>query len=1112
MIPLDEESLRRAVGSAAFERGLEYVRKGRVLEANVESSGRIRGLVKGSEWKPYEQRIGLDGKAIDGFCTCPIGENCKHVAAVLLDLMGQDEVVELPPEKADPRIASWLGSLDELFADPNAYPSDVAQRVLYILARDEKGLFVELVSARALRDGGFGKSSRLSLNPLYSKTWPRYVLPVDMRLIEALVRGFGRTGYESKFRLAGADGGRLMPELVSTGRLYWESPEAPLERGPDRRAALAWTAEDDGAQTLRLDAAGLLPFPTAPPWYLDPAARLVGELDLGLPAPYVATLLDAPSIRPESVATVRSALAGRFPNRPDLLPFERPIERRQVRPVPIFRVEVLPCEHVGYGAARRPSPGGEYRLPVGRLTFDYDGIEVRQGAPGGEVRRSEDDGIVVMPRRTRLEGRAATPLLEAGWTTARSAHGWRPPKGHADDYLFPPESDAHPEGYRTAFFRFLQKSVPALREAGWRVELAEGVDLVEPVEWRVELRDEGTDWFDLDLGVIVDGERIPLRPILLSALAGLKGGLNTLRDDDSVYHALPDGRTLALPATRVRPLLKALVELFGRVGDWPSDLGLTRARAAELAVFDESGLEWRAPERLQELRDRLRDFGGLSPVAPPASLQGDLRPYQRQGLAWLQFLREFGFGGILADDMGLGKTVQTLAHLLVEQEAGRLDRPVLIVAPTSTLPNWRAEAARFAPSLKVLVLRGADRHAHFDEIETHDLILTSFPLLARDREELAKHEFHLVVLDEAQNIKNPAAAAAKAAKALRTRHRVCLSGTPVENRLEELWSLFDFLMPGFLGGITRFRKEFRNPVERHGDEEAAHRLARRVRPFVLRRTKDLVATELPEKTTVVERVELEGEQRDLYESLRLAMDKRVRELVASKGLDRGRIEILDALLKLRQACCDPRLVKLDAAKGVSGSAKLERLMELLAEALSEGRRVLLFSQFTSMLDLIEEALKASPLLSGGEESGVRGGENQPNWVRLDGSTEDREAPVRRFQAGEVPLFLVSLRAGGTGLNLTAADTVIHYDPWWNPAVEAQATDRAHRIGQTKAVLVLKLVAEGTVEERILELQDRKAKLAGSILDGGGFEASLSPDELHWVLAGETPSLPESNEV
>ena len=675
--------------------------------------------------------------------------------------------------------------------------------------------------------------------------------------------------------------------------------------------------------------------------------------------------------------------------------------------------------------------------------------------------------------------------------------------------MFLPEGDLHAEGSRIAFYRFLRNVVPGLREEGWRVEMEEEIDLVELGEWRIEVEEGGEDWFDLDLGVDIDGERVPLRPILLEALASLKGTrLDGLKDETEIIVPGPKGRLLVIPGARLRPLLQALTEIFGGASDWSDDLRVPRAAAAELALLDDSGAEWLAPESLRELQRKLASFDAIAPVASPPTLVGSLRPYQSEGLAWLGFLREYGFGGVLADDMGLGKTVQTLAHILAEKEAGRLDRPALIVAPTSTLPNWRAEAAKFAPSLRTLVLRGPDRRALFDEIEGHDLVVTSFPLLSRDREELAKRAFHLVVLDEAQNIKNPAAAVTKAAKALKTRHRVCLSGTPVENRLEELWSLFDFVMPGFLGNLTRFRKEFKTPIETHGDADARRRLSRRIRPFILRRTKDLVAKELPEKTTVIERVELEDAQRDLYESLRLAMDKRVREVIAAKGMDRGRIEILDALLKLRQACCDPRLVKLKTAKKVERSAKLDRLMELLGELLAEGRRILIFSQFTSMLDLIEDAIRNSPLLSGGEGPGVRGesqvargagvGLKTAQWVRLDGSTEDRETPVRRFQSGEVPLFLISLRAGGTGLNLTAADTVIHYDPWWNPAVEAQATDRAHRIGQDKVVLVLKLVAEGTVEEKILDMQERKAKLADSILNGD-FEASLTGEDLRSIL-------------
>ena len=348
----------------------------------------------------------------------------------------------------------------------------------------------------------------------------------------------------------------------------------------------------------------------------------------------------------------------------------------------------------------------------------------------------------------------------------------------------------------------------------------------------------------------------------------------------------------------------------------------------------------------------------------------------------------------------------------------------------------------------------------------HDLVLTTYPLLSRDKNALLSQEWHIVLLDEAQAIKNPKAQATLAALQLRARHRVCLTGTPMENNLEELWSLFHFLSPGLLGDQRQFKRVFRTPIEKQGDEDRRRLLARRVRPFLLRRTKAEVAAELPEKTEIIETVDLDDPQRDLYESIRVAMDAKVRAEIASKGLARSHIMILDALLKLRQACCDPRLLKVEGAAKVRSSAKLERLMDMLPELVAEGRRVLLFSQFTSMLSLIEESLRRTGI----------------DYVKLTGQTRDRKTPVDRFQSGEVPVFLISLKAGGTGLNLTAADTVILYDPWWNPAVERQAMDRAHRIGQDKAVFVFKLVTAGTVEEAILTLQARKQALADGLFD------------------------------
>jgi SNF2 family DNA or RNA helicase len=474
----------------------------------------------------------------------------------------------------------------------------------------------------------------------------------------------------------------------------------------------------------------------------------------------------------------------------------------------------------------------------------------------------------------------------------------------------------------------------------------------------------------------------------------------------------------------------------------------------------------------------LADFDGVDVLPEPPGLQAELRPYQSYGLGWLQFLREYGFGGILADDMGLGKTLQTLAHVLMEKQDGRLRQPALVVAPTSLLFNWRAEARRFTPDLSVLTLHGADRKGQFQWIDESDLVLTTYPLLSRDGDLLARHDFHLLILDEAQAIKNPRTRAAREVRRLRAHHRLCLSGTPLENHLGELWSLFDFLMPGMLGGQTRFRQQVQRPIERNDDHDRREALARRIRPFFLRRTKQEVAPELPPKTEMVRAVTLEGPQLRLYERYRVAMHDKVRRAINGPGLDKSRILVLNALLKLRQICCDPRLLKDVEGVETMPSAKREMLGQLLPDLVEEGRRILVFSQFVSMLNLIEKDLEAM---------GIR-------FVKLTGQTRDRQAVVERFQTGQVPVFLISLKAGGVGLNLTAADTVIHYDPWWNPAVEDQATDRAHRIGQDQNVFVYRLLTEQTVEQKVFELQQSKRGLVESLFGGGG-AINLTSDDL-----------------
>ncbi len=601
----------------------------------------------------------------------------------------------------------------------------------------------------------------------------------------------------------------------------------------------------------------------------------------------------------------------------------------------------------------------------------------------------------------------------------------------------------------------------------------------------------GNAWFDLELGIVVNQTRVALLPVLIELIRSAPHDFNpaTLAqhaDTDELMATLPGGLRVALPWGRVKPILNALGELYfsSSSGGSMRMSMLDAARLAELA--DSAHLRWMGGERLRAMGRKLSEFGGVEMVAAPKGLNATLRDYQSEGLAWMQFLREYNLAGILADDMGLGKTIQTLAHILTEKEAGRLTTPALVVAPTSLMGNWQDEAARFAPDLRVLVLHGIARQELFDQIDQFDMILTTYALLPRDEEKLRAIDFYLVILDEAHYIKNPRAKAAQTAGLLRAKHRLCLTGTPLENHLGELWSQFHFLLPGLLGEEKAFNRDFRNPIEKLGDDARRAFLTRRIKPFMLRRTKDKVAKELPSKTEMVRTVELADAQRDLYETMRLAMDKKVRDEIAKKGVARSHIIILEALLKLRQVCCDPRLVKTSfASKSVAPSAKLIELLAMLDELLAENRKILVFSQFTSMLALIEDELNAR---------------NIP-YALLTGNTVDRAGAVRSFQNGEVPVFLISLKAGGVGLNLTAADTVIHYDPWWNPAAENQATDRAWRLGQDKPVFVYKLIARGTLEEKIQQLQQKKAALADAMLaDGQVQNGKLTQDDLQAIFA------------
>ncbi|PAA40165.1 DEAD/DEAH box helicase [Pseudomonas fragi] len=632
----------------------------------------------------------------------------------------------------------------------------------------------------------------------------------------------------------------------------------------------------------------------------------------------------------------------------------------------------------------------------------------------------------------------------------------------------------------SAWLNFTLNQLQGLAEKGWELQIDEGFgfDLTPVEDWYATV-DEAPerDWFDLELGIIVNGQHLSLLPILLNLMRSHSDILNPeklarRRDDELILVNIPANPAsghgplqVALPYGRLKPVLATLDEFYLGEPDATS-LRIKSADAPRLNALDALPLRWEGGEQIRGFAQRLRDIKNFS-VEAPEGLNANLRPYQLEGLSWMQSLRQLEVGGVLADDMGLGKTLQTLAHILCEKNAGRLDRPAMIVMPTSLIPNWLDEAAHFTPQLKVLALYGATRKKYFAHLNDYDVILTTYALLPKDIEHLAKLPLHLLVLDEAQYIKNPGSKATQAACELVARQRLCLSGTPLENHLGELWSLFHFLLPGWLGDVKTFNRDYRVPIERQGSNERLQHLNARIKPFLLRRTKEQVATELPPKTEIIHWVDLNEAQRDVYEAMRLAMDKKVRDEITRKGVGRSQIIILEALLKLRQVCCDLRLVSDTPPKKGSTSGKLDSLMLMLEELFAEGRRILLFSQFTSMLGLIEAELK----------------KRKVPYAILTGQTRDRRTPVKDFQSGKLQIFLISLKAGGVGLNLTEADTVIHYDPWWNPAAENQATDRAYRIGQEKPVFVYKMIARGTVEEKIQHLQQEKSDLAAGVLDG-----------------------------
>jgi superfamily II DNA or RNA helicase len=1105
---LSDRGLRRLLGARTFLRGLEYFRR-RVVEDITIHDMTASGTVRASDSEPYPVTVELTPDGIKSQCSCPAfskgGQHCKHVAALLISI--RDQARGAQPRREPPPLPALLPQTAHAGGD-----------ALKRVRRRERGRRPEEMRMGSTPPSATGASAGVGS------------------------MGVNGGGHASSSGTLGATAPAVDATARQTGIGAWLPPEGmPGARRVEfrlhvRQGALTVTVLDAEARVPVLPSVALAWQSLYPTPDRDPL-RVLARFESGNPRH------PAVDVRGEDVAELLPLLEGqrvllepalmqlRFSEEPlkprfDLelvggdtiivkTSFERASDKRRFSLLqggwfegwPSWQIDTQ--EGIARRVDKRVSPAAMRRLlrspTIGEPMREL-GLLIMQGLPkvaleiGAELPELSQIAEVVdlVPTfRMRAGGSLASARVEL-----YAAYGDTEIQVRADGITPPVIIQPPEEGMKRA--RCVRVDIAAQQDAAAKLvglglradesgqffvangdaairfwseglaELPDTWDLFVPedlVDTQVRHKPigvfakvtSGMDWLNVKLSYESEGVGVDRDELRRCLAEGKK------------YVRLEDGSFAPFDADAVKAMLEREVELMTAAGK-SGRLPLAQAGRVQELLLNASGSNVTASAR--ELFQKLGSIEEINVTKKPRALKATLRPYQDAGLSWLKFIHDIGSGGVLADDMGLGKTVQTIALLLaVRQE----EKPMsaLIVAPTSVVTNWQRELERFSPTLSVALWHGQGRKDQIEEVRRAEVVITSYALLRRDEEFLSGLDLTYAILDEAQHIKNPLSATAAAAKHLRARRRLALTGTPIENRLSEIWSIFDFVSPGLLGPLDKFEQRFSRPIEA-GDYKTAQRLRATIHPFILRRTKQEVAKDLPEKIETDQICDLTGDQRTVYQQVAREVRAQVLGEVERVGLAKSQLQILAGLTKLRQAACDPRLLGLPREFTDEDSGKLTALRELVQNAIEGGHKVLVFSQFVMMLKIIEKAMK---------EDGV-------TYEYLDGSTKDRAERVDRFQMDPtVPVFLISLKAGGTGLNLTAADTVIHFDPWWNPAVEQQATDRAHRIGQTKVVTAYRLVAAGTIEEKIQLLKGKKRELVASVLseDQGGAKKLTQAD-------------------
>ena len=1050
--------------SISYERGLYYFDVGRVLTYTVEFQNEnsliLSGVVTGHE--RYRQHIEIyetleDSITIEGRCSCPVSYNCKHVAAVCLRYRAEQNANEIELRRLSlsqkSPLDTWLKNLQNSTKESaQKLEKEKIQNGEYFLSYRLDGVKsyeqgkLHFYKSKILKNGSISKGTKLDEYKItHSYSYSELKNSDDENILSMAATLFLGYGFSSGTKsLSGSLGFIIAKEVLLTNRCYFDMNQTALkfEKNPFHVVYEFKLYKGEYSLKSNIDKKEYRVLETTPPLLLDTNENKVYVLDID--AAMYKQLLNAPKIAKEEVGRVFTTLNRNAPNIEIHAPKSSSTKKIDAKPTPKIYLQESSF----------------------KLDFLYETYSIKY-FPRDELIIFYEENQKVELKKDLLYEEKIKDILEG--------FGFKTQSVNQDLYVF--LSDEKRQNQLLVWREFLNFQLPRLQEEGWIVQTDEAFGMkFESNSSIVVDSEESNNWFSLSFNLEFNGVLQPIAPLVSSIIAEF--------DDFSLMPEIINievskNHFIEVSSKQIQPIIKTIVELFDKK-DKNENLKIS-PHDAHLIEFMDDDVIWRGNKEILELSSKLKNFQGIAKAEPPKCLNATLREYQQEGLNWLNFLYEFKFGGILADDMGLGKTLQTLAHLSRLKEENKLTNPTLIVMPTSLIANWKNEAKKFTPNLRVLSLHGDDRAERFDEIEEYDILLTTYPLIVRDQKRLNEYRFFYIILDEAQKIKNPKTKMAVTLKTFKSDYRLALSGTPIENHLGELWSLFSFLMPGFLDTLSFFRNYYQIPIEKEHDFERQNLLNKRIKPFMVRRTKEKVAAELPAKSEIIKYTQFSNNQSKLYESIRVTMEKKVQEAVKQKGLGSSHITILDALLKLRQVCCDPSLLKIEEAQKVQESAKLELLLDLVDELLQEGRKILIFSQFTSMLSIIEKNIQ----------------EKEIRYTKLTGSTKNRQEVIEKFTQGEADIFLISLKAGGVGLNLVEADTVIHYDPWWNPAVEHQATDRVYRIGQTKAVFVYKLIVENTIEQKILELQIKKQAIQDGIYDSDKQQEDInfSGDEL-----------------